>query len=321
MLARKHAALDICDPGATQPAGGAFEAAGRDVASDELALVPHGGCQCQGLAAGAGAKIDDPHAGLGAGDQGGELRAFVLDIEEARLERGEAGKRRPLAKPQPDRRQWRRLCRNPLGGERVARRLAIGLDQVDPEVDRRRPVEGRHLVLQSRAEGAIEMRLEPFRQIVCDRARHLRMAQGAGCEAANEPHFGVARRRRAKTVAVAALEDRFGPPPFGQHQPRQYPAARPDLDMAATEPRDPPIERRAMAQHGIDMAGDPRPILGADIAPAAEIIGGDIIGGTAGFDRDEDLDRGGDLGARGQRLPGVTVARVNGRPGSWALRG
>ncbi len=59
-----------------------------------------------------------------------------------------------------------------------------------------------------------------------------------------------------------------------------------------------------MPQHGIDMAGDLRPVLGTDIAPAPEIVGRGIVGrALPGLDFSEDLDRGGDLRARGQQAP------------------
>ena len=50
-----------------------------------------------------------------------------------------------------------------------------------------------------------------------------------------------------------------------------------------------------MAQHGIDIGRDLRPVLGADIAAAAEIIGRDVVGRPAALvDRGQDVDRGGD---------------------------
>ena len=59
-----------------------------------------------------------------------------------------------------------------------------------------------------------------------------------------------------------------------------------------------------MAQHGVDMARNVRPVLGPDVAPAPEIIGRDIIGRPLpGVDRGENVDRGGDLRARGHQAP------------------
>jgi len=63
----------------------------------------------------------------------------------------------------------------------------------------------------------------------------------------------------------------------------------------------PPVERRAVAQYGVDMAGDLRAVFGADIAPAPEIIGRDLFGRVlAGVNRSKNVDRGGDLRARCQ---------------------
>jgi len=53
----------------------AFEPPFRDVAGDQLAAVLHRRGEGQGLAAGAGAEIDDSHAGTGVGEERGELRA------------------------------------------------------------------------------------------------------------------------------------------------------------------------------------------------------------------------------------------------------
>ena len=101
-LAGQRTALDIADPGAAQPARRALEPAGRHLAGDELAAIGHSGGQRQGLAAGAGAEIDDPHPGPRIGEQRGDLRAFVLHFDEALLEGGEAAERHPLAQPQAE---------------------------------------------------------------------------------------------------------------------------------------------------------------------------------------------------------------------------
>ncbi len=70
-----------------------------------------------------------------------------------------------------------------------------------------------------------------------------------------------------------------------------------------------------MPQHGIDMGGDLRPVLGADIAAMAEIIGGDVVGRPpAALDRGEDVDRGGDARPRGHTASPSPSSRR--RPGS-----
>ena len=60
----------------------------------------------------------------------------------------------------------------------MASGLAIGLEQIDPQIGRGRTVESRHLAFQALAEDPLQMRLEPFRQVIGDCAGHLRVAQG-----------------------------------------------------------------------------------------------------------------------------------------------
>ncbi len=58
-----------------------------------------------------------------------------------------------------------------------------------------------------------------------------------------------------------------------------------------------------MAQHGIDMLGDRRPVLDAGEAMAAEISGDDVVGRTPALvDLLQEADRRLDAGARGQAL-------------------
>ncbi len=55
-----------------------------------------------------------------------------------------------------------------------------------------------------------------------------------------------------------------------------------------------------MAQHGVNLGGDRGAVLGADIAPPPEIIGGGGVCRPRGIiDRGEDVDGGGDAGPRG----------------------
>src|ERR1700731_3538635 len=69
-----------------------------------------------------------------------------------------------------------------------------------------------------------------------------------------------------------------------------------------------------MPQHGVDVAGDMGAVLGADIAPAPEVVGRDIIARPlAGVDRGEYFDRGGDLRAGGQMRIAPPPYRRRGR--------
>ena len=118
-LARQRAALDIADAGAAQPRAARSSRQADDVAGDELAAVVHRRGERQGLAAGAGAEIDDPHAGPRIGEQRGDLRALVLHLDEPVLEGGEAGRAARAREAQAERRERRRLGLDALGGERA----------------------------------------------------------------------------------------------------------------------------------------------------------------------------------------------------------
>src|SRR6185437_7504372 len=76
-------------------------------------------------------------------------------------------------------------------------------------------------------------------------------------------------------------------------------AARID-GKAASLPGDPPVERTAPAQHGIDVLRDRGAILGAGEAVAAKIFGNEIVGRRAPFvDALQQADRRLDAGAGG----------------------
>ena len=97
----------------------------------------------------------------------------------------------------------------------------------------------------------------------------------AGDGGEEPPLLGV-ERRGAETVAVAGLGDRLRRPALDERQPGEQ--APPGIDrQAAALPLDPPIERGAMAQHGIDMLGDGAAVLGAGEAMAAKIPADDVV--------------------------------------------
>ena len=110
----RRADLDVARAGAREALVDRHQPALVDVGRVDLAAILHRRGQRQRLAAGAGAKIDDLLAGLGAGEERGELRALVLDFDAA-LEKGRLGMdrrafgigREPDAKP--DGRPSRRL--------------------------------------------------------------------------------------------------------------------------------------------------------------------------------------------------------------------
>src|SRR5215469_1440177 len=143
------------------------------------------------------------------------------------------------------------------------------------------------------------------------------MAQGVPGEIAHQPFLGLAQRCWPKAVAVAAPSDSFGTPPLGQHEGGQHPVSRPGFDAMFSNP---PVERPAVAQHTIDMVGDVSAVLGADIAPAPEVIGCNLVGRTiAGIDRSKNVDRGGGLRTWGQLYSSPPLARPRKRGCRLAL--
>ena len=154
------------------------------------------------------------------------------------------------------------------------------------------------------------MRLEPFRDVVRDSARHFRMAQGAARKPVDQPHFRHVEPGGAEAIAVTGGANGFCAPASDQHKRCQRPTTRSGPHNALADACDPPIDHRPMAQHRVDMAGDLRPVLGADIATATEVVGRGIVGGaSAGFDLGQDVDRGRNLRAWGQNPPGVRLLR------------
>ena len=155
------------------PAGhGSARAGACPVGGIELSLVLHGGGERQRLAAGAGAEIDHLLAGLRAGKQRGELRAFVLHFDQA-LDEGRLGM---------DRRDfWRRQrarCASPCGDQRVGagvrcdkrchRLFARALERIDPQIERRARRKRRSLGSAILAEDGFELRIEPLRIVARD---------------------------------------------------------------------------------------------------------------------------------------------------------
>src|SRR5262249_33668191 len=107
-LGRERPALDVADAGAPEPRRRTLEPRRRDVAGDQMTLVLHAGGERQRLATGAGAEIDDAHAGLHGREQGCQLRALVLHLDPAALESLERRQRDALVHTQARGREWRR---------------------------------------------------------------------------------------------------------------------------------------------------------------------------------------------------------------------
>ncbi len=149
----------------------------------ELALVLHHGGKRQRLAAGAGAEIEHLLAGLGAGKQRGKLRAFVLHLDHAfqegrlgmdRRALGVGGKTDAQAPRRPARGLGAQVRQH--GGGLVA----LSLQRIDAQVERRARGQRRALLRARVSEGARQMRVEPFRIIAGDMRR--RAVRSAGIE-------------------------------------------------------------------------------------------------------------------------------------------
>ncbi len=133
------------------------------------------------------------------------------------------------------------------------------------------------------------------------------MAQGAGREIADEAFFDVTEPSRTKAVAVAAYADCIGPPFLDQNQ-----AGQDSGTGFGTHPvlGHPPVERRSVPQHRVNMAGDLRPVLGTDVPAAAKVFGRDVVSRTMfGIDRGKNVDRGGDLRSGCQIAPESLFSR------------
>ncbi|RWV77504.1 hypothetical protein GW17_00061653, partial [Ensete ventricosum] len=97
LMAARRADLDIAGAGAIEPRMQWREPPRLAVGRIDLAVVVHSCGERQGLAAAAGAKIKHLLAGLGRAEQRRQLRALVLDFDEAFDIGGLAGKRRAAA--------------------------------------------------------------------------------------------------------------------------------------------------------------------------------------------------------------------------------
>ena len=111
--AARRAHLHVARARALQPAEYRRQPPAVRVGGVDLSLIGHHARERERLAAGAGAEIERLHAGLGAGKQRRELRAFVLYFDQALDVAGLGGERDaapvgPDGDAQADRRQRRR---------------------------------------------------------------------------------------------------------------------------------------------------------------------------------------------------------------------
>ena len=111
-------------------------------------------------------------------------------------------------------------------------------------------------------------------------------------ERLEEMRLGCCQPLRPEAVAIAGTVD-IGERPFlDQDQRGKEAPPRIAAEHAAPEAQDPPIDDRAVAQHGIDMLGNRTAILDAGKAMTAEIGPDDIVGSPSpAIDFGEQLDR------------------------------
>ena len=193
-----------------------------------------------------------------------------------------------------------RAASTPSRSSAARDRFAIsGFQQVDAQIERRAFVERRHLAREPAAQRRLQMRREPGR----DNCR----APSAACRGVSsfsprqrldESRLLARQRLRPEAVAVAGADDRRRRPVLDQRQRRQHAPARVARQAARPAALDPPVERRAPAQHGIDVLGDRAAVARAGEAVAAEIVGDDVVGrGAALLDLVQQPDRRLDAGA------------------------
>jgi len=122
---------------------------------------------------------------------------------------------------------------------------------------------------------------------------------------AGERALVLAQRRGPVAAAVEGAGDAIGGPAVDNRE-------RGDRERATRgrEPRpaalDPPAQRGAAAQHGIDALDHIAPVAGADIAPLAQVGRDARIGrGVGAEDEVDQLDRGLDAGGRSHQDSGV----------------
>ena len=165
-------------PERVQPLEDRRQAPAVGVGGVDLALVGHHRRQRQRLAAGAGAEVERLHARLGAAEQRRQLRAFVLHLDQA-LRVGRLGGERRAAAVGRDRRCAARsaTAASATGaemGERRQRRVAVALQRVDAQVDRRALASALPSSTACVAEALGERRRQPFGKV----AAHVRGRAG-----------------------------------------------------------------------------------------------------------------------------------------------
>jgi hypothetical protein len=138
----------------------------RHVEGVQAAGIAHDGADGQRLAAGAGAEVDHHLAAARAQQLGQHLAALVLDFDRAFLEQRQVLQRRFLHDAQAGRGVRGRLGDDRRGGQLGDDLLAVGLQGVDAQVQRRRRVQhGGQLQGLFLAVLGDELVVQPVRQV------------------------------------------------------------------------------------------------------------------------------------------------------------
>ncbi|CAM2158632.1 hypothetical protein PT2222_40408 [Paraburkholderia tropica] len=239
------------------------ETAIGDVERVETARRAHHRAERQGLAARARTEVHHHLAAARRDQRAQQLAAFVLHFEPAVLEGVEA-RQRGLARHAHAVRRERRLARLDAGrGQRAHQLVAVRLDRIRAQVERRRIVErGRQL----RHFGGVETRFERLQDPLGQIELHaLRQARRIDLRDVFEPvRLGVRDERTDRRTAGRG------------HQAEQREAARRAARAAFGQVR----ELHATAQHGEHGFGDHAALTVAELRMLAEKTARDRVGGA-----------------------------------------
>ncbi len=157
------------------------------------------------------------------------------------------------------------------------RRLAIALQQIDAQIDRRRLVHRGVFGFRRRAEGRAQFGLDPVGDVEAHRDRLLGMVERVAGQLAQHAPLVALERQRAELAAVEQARDMVVRQAFVQRQIGRHQAAAGGLARAVGALQ-PPFELGAAAQHAIDAFGHVAPVAAADIAAGAEEGADDGVG-------------------------------------------
>lgn len=230
------------------------EALFRHIESIKPALRTHHGAEQQGLSTRAGAEIRDHLAALRLQQEAKQLTALILDFKTA-IEKQRMARERGLAgQANADRRVATGFGRQPVGVEARQHRVALGLEQVDAQIERCRLIEaGRQLFQIFDGELVAQHLMEPIGQVEAHRVRQVFQPDGLGLR---QPFAFDFAQDDVQFAPVHALHAR---------QRRQQQPARGHVIAAARR------ERALAAQHGIDGFSDETAIGVTEFAVLPEI--------------------------------------------------